>query len=141
MKEIRYINTDLDVWTTRDIRPLVKALTVRGVHCLHPDLAADDYRFAVFETDEQFSEPEETIRTMLSAIESLRGVARGVWKGSTTREFNLGYDCGDRPWSFQNGLSNEVLSRMAAASATFKLTLYPPRPLRRTRSAKKANRS
>ena len=45
----------------------------------------------------------------------------------TTREFNLGYDCGAEPWAFNQGLSSELLGRIAAVGASLRLTIYPDR--------------
>ena len=43
------------------------------------------------------------------------------------REFNIGYDCGEEPWAFNQGLSAETLRRVAAVKASLRWTLYPDR--------------
>jgi hypothetical protein len=65
---------------------------------------------------------------MLDAIEGLRRPARSIWARCTLREFNIGYDCGDEPWAYNDGLAHETLSRIARAGASMRITLYPPTP-------------
>jgi hypothetical protein len=63
---------------------------------------------------------------MIAVVESLAESLRAVWAGCTLREFNIGYDCGDRPWAFEQGLSTGLLGRIAAVGASLRITLYPP---------------
>ena len=60
------------------------------------------------------TEPESNIARLLDAIDSLTDAARAILQRCSTREFNVGYDCGDQPWAFNQGLSNDTLRRMAA---------------------------
>jgi hypothetical protein len=73
------------------------------------------------------TEPEPNIATVLAAVESLAPPLRAVWSGCSLREFNIGYDCGREPWAFNQGLSAEVLGRIAAVGASLRWTLYPDR--------------
>lgn len=124
---IRYLNTDLDLVSQQDLRPLTDAFEAGGVSPLHV-AAADDGRWsATLETDEQFAEPEQTIAVMLTVIEALTPVLRQCWDRCELREFNMGYDCGDEPWAFSQGLSNRLLTRVAAVGATLRMTIYPQR--------------
>jgi hypothetical protein len=82
--------------------------------------------YATFETREQYGEPELNIATMLGIVESLDQPLHSAWSRCTIREFNIGYDCGSKPWAFNQALSNELLSRIAAAGASLRWTLYPP---------------
>jgi hypothetical protein len=63
---------------------------------------------------------------MLDAIEAIDEPAKELWRACTKREFNIGYDCGDEPWAFNNGLSNRTLDRIARLGASLRITLYPP---------------
>ena len=124
--EIRYLNTDLDLTAGRDLSPLATVLQARGVYALSVIRGEDARWHATFETAKCFQTPEESMSVLLDAVESLSGDARNLWSECRSREFNIGYDCGDHPWAFNNGLSNSVLARAAAAGATLRITLYPP---------------
>ncbi|MBI3836595.1 MAG: hypothetical protein HY288_01500 [Planctomycetia bacterium] len=125
---IRYLNTDLDLVAPRDITELAALLEAHGVRALQVTHAEDSCWYAVFETEEQHEEPERNMSAMLDAIESFDANARALWSQCTLREFNIGYDCGDERWAFNNGLTNTTLQRAAAVGASLRVTLYPERP-------------
>lgn len=127
---ICYLNTDLDLSSTADLTELVDSLQSAGVRALHGVTHSDDgLWYALFETKEQRTDPESSIAHMLVAIESLSGPLRAIWDGCKLREFNIGYDCGEKPWAFNQGLSAAVLGRMSAAGASLRITMYPDRDL------------
>ena len=79
------------------------------------------------------NEPEGTIRIMLDAIEAVDGKAKELLDACSTRELNIGFDCGDEPWAFNTGLTGSTLKRMAAVGTTLRITLYPHRPAPKNR--------
>ncbi len=128
--KIQYLNTDLDLVALQDPTPLTDALAERRVRALHPPSQGNDQRwYCILEiiADDNHEEPETTIQVMLDAIESLDAVAAELWARCAIREFNIGYDCGDDPWAFNQGLSNQTLARIAAVKATLRITIYPDR--------------
>jgi hypothetical protein len=124
---ISYLNTDLDLTSAEDLTELAAAFEAAGVFPLHVTRGEDGRWYACFETVEQHTEPETNIAAMLGVVESLAPPQRPVWAGCSRREFNIGYDCGLEPWAFNQGLSAELLGRMAAAGASLRITLYPNR--------------
>ena len=126
----KYLDTDLDLLSSTNLSTLAAALGARGVRALDVVELTTGGWWARFESEEQFEAPEPNIAAMLDAIEKLDEPLRAVWFQCEKREFNAGYDCGLEPWGFQQGLSPELLARMAAARASFHVTLYPHRPPR-----------
>ena len=122
---IRYINTDLDLECPNDLSSLAKDLEARGVFALHIEQAKEGHWFARFETEEEYIDPETNIAAMLDVIESAEDSIQRLWRECSLREFNIGYDCGDEPWAFNQGLSNATLKRLAEVGATLRFTLYP----------------
>ncbi|MCA9044861.1 MAG: hypothetical protein KDA69_11110 [Planctomycetaceae bacterium] len=123
---IQYRNTDLDLVCDVAPSPLVTEFDAHDLY-VHVQ-AGDDGLFYVMCEGDNESEPELNIVRLLDAIDALSELGREVWRRCSKREFNVGYDCGDEPWSFNQGLSNDVLRRMADCGATFRMTLYPHRP-------------
>lgn len=123
----RYLNTDLDLTSPDDLTKLASAFEAAGVFPLHVTRGENGLWYATFETDEQYAEPEPNIAAMLVVVEGLAPTLKSVWAGCSLREFNIGYDCGLEPWAFNQGLSPELLGRMATAGASLRLTLYPDR--------------
>ncbi len=130
MEKICYLNTDLDLSCPRYLAPLAAALELRGVRALHVTKGDDGRWYSILEAEPigiAHDQAEPALVAMLDAIESLAGEAKEVWSECRVREFNIGYDCGDEPWAFNNGLSNWTLKRIAAAGATLRFTIYPRR--------------
>ena len=127
---IRYLNTDLDLVSADDIEPLTAELQAKGVTPLSLLLGRDGRWYSCLEVDEEFTderEPENHIAAMLDAIESLPERLHSAWRNCTVREFCIGYDCGDEPRAFQQGLSTTTLRRMSEVGATLRITIYPER--------------
>lgn len=124
---ISYLNTDLDLTSSDNLTALSAALEAGGVFPLYVSLGDDGLWYARFETSEQHTEPAPNIAAILAVVESLTQPLRTVWAGCTRRELNIGYDCGLEPWAFNQGLSVEVLGRMAAVGTSLRVTLYPDR--------------
>lgn len=121
----RYLNTDLDLISGTALTALATALDARGVFPLHIARADDGRWHARFETAEQHTEPESNIAAVLAVVESLEPSLRADWAGCMRREFNIGYDCGQRPWAFDQALTADLLGRIAGAGASLRITLYP----------------
>lgn len=118
---IRYLNTDLDLVADFDLAPLTGEF---GDLVLQVTRGGDGLWYATCSGDNE-SEPETNLVRLLDAVDGLSPAARNLWIRCSKREFNVGYDCGSEPWAFNQGLSNDVLGRMAASGASFRITLYP----------------
>jgi hypothetical protein len=132
---IRYINTDLDLTSPEDLTALAATFRAQGVPPLYVTAGDNGLWYATFETNDDYDEPEPNIAAMLAVIESLKESVRGMWWACTRREFNIGYDCGSKPWAFNNGLSRETLRRMADVGTSLHITLYPRRRAKTSRAA------
>jgi len=126
---ILYLNTDLDLIGPRELAPLVRELESHDIFPLgEPQRGFDGDWYITLETKTCCSEPAESIEVLLNAIESARGEAEVLWRECKKRELNIGYDCGDEPWAFNNGLSSALLARMAKVGVSLRITIYPQRP-------------
>jgi len=124
--KIRYLNTDLDLRSAKDLTALSDFFKSHGAYCLHVTHGEDDLYYATLEADTTCREPEQSISALMSIVESLKGSEKLLWRSCTLREFNIGYDCGSEPWAFNHAISNPLLHRLATAGAALRLTLYPP---------------
>jgi hypothetical protein len=125
---ICYLNTDLDLTSANDLTALAAAFNAGGLFTLRCECYDDGLWYASFESDAlcDRNQPELDIVAMLGVVESLDDLLRAVWSSCTVRELNIGYDCGSKPWAFNQGLTNLLLGRIAAAGASLRITLYPP---------------
>jgi len=136
---ICYLNTDLDLVSEVDLTGLAAAFKRKGVYALHVTHAPDGLWHARFETDEQYTEPEGNIAKLVTAVESLGKANRAAWQSCSKRDFNIGYDCGDQPWEFNQGLSAKLLGRLAAIGGSLRITLYPDREPQVAKPRKRKN--
>ena len=115
--KIKYLNTDLDLTSPNDLTALAAVFDSQGVFPLHVTHVEEGLWQATFKTNESYTELETNIAAMVAVVESLGEPHRSVWLGCTRRDFNIGYDCGDEPWEFNQGLSCELLGRIAAVGS------------------------
>jgi hypothetical protein len=125
---ICYLNTDLVLTSADDLTALAAAFNAGGLFTLRCGCYDDGLWYASFESDalRDRHQPEPDIVALLAVVESLDEPLRAVWSDCTLREFDIGYDCGSKPWAFNQGLTNLLLGRIAAAGASLRITLYPP---------------
>src|SRR5262249_3755321 len=114
--EIRYCNTDLELQSPVDLRPLQCVFEAAGMTGYPSVQGRGGLWFANLSMGHA-DEPEESISQILPVIESLPDKLRKIWDACTLCEFNIGYDCVDEPWAFNQGLSSGVLGRIAAVGA------------------------
>jgi hypothetical protein len=124
--QIHYLNTDLDLAAAVDLSSLAATFKSQGVVPLHLAPGEDDTWRAIFETSKSYPDPESNIAAILSVIEHLEQPELNIWQALTLCEFNIGYDSGDEPWAFNQGLSRELLQRITKVGASLRFTLYPP---------------
>ncbi len=120
-----YLNTDLDLTSADDLTELVKVLEASRIPPLHVGRGKDGIWYATFETEDHYEEPEVNIESMIEVVESLSEHLQSIWLGCLCREFNIGYDCGNEPWAFNQRLSSHLLARISAVGASLRITLYP----------------
>ena len=125
--EIRYLNTDLDLYSSDDLTALAAGLEKCGMAIHHVGEDDGSWR-AHLDLDRCYDTPELTIAAILDVIETLPEALRAIWTGCSRREFNIGFDCGDKPRPFERTLSNALLIRVAAVGAGVGITLYPAMP-------------
>lgn len=68
--------------------------------------------------------PNGHIVAIVKAVRDLKPALRDLWDQCETRECNLGYDCGDKPWTFTQAIPHRMLRAMAEVGLSFRITLY-----------------
>jgi hypothetical protein len=122
---VSYLNTDLDLTSNDDLKPLVAALENRGLITLHCARLDDGRWLATLESLTQRAEAAETIGDLLAAIEGLPPGPMAGWRACTVREFNMGYEFGPPPRPVTQALPVALLSRIVGIGASVRVTVYP----------------
>ncbi len=121
--QIQYLNTDLDLISNRSLDSLCHEMTSQGL-CGRVTPGGDGKFYAMFE-DWNDEEPEPNIVKLLNALDHLSPTAASALRECSKIEFNIGYDCGDEPRCFQQGISHESLRRIVEHGASLRVTIYP----------------
>ena len=124
-QEIHYISTALTLRAPLDLAPLSDALEQQGLLALHSGPWQNGLWFVQIWASNDLPELSQDINAMLTAIEGLDEPVQRLWSACTIREFNIGYDCGDTPWAFNQELLPETLARIAQVDASLVITIYP----------------
>lgn len=119
-----YLNTDLDLWSREDLRPLTRALLRAGMFSLHVGMEERHEWRAPLEVNQDLRTPQATMSAMLNAIESLKPAARARWNRCRRRDLNIGYECGDSPHRIEHGVPRRMLERIATLGLSLRVTLY-----------------
>lgn len=123
---IEYINTDLLLQSENDLSDLVSYFN--GADCF--DLyVSEDRKSAGFESNltAENPAPAQTIAALLDAVDRLDGALLAAWRACEVREFDIGFNCGQDPYSTHDRLPPDLLKRVADAGITLVITLYAVR--------------
>ena len=122
MIEIRFLNIDLDIESTKDISQIVKEFS--GRLSVMRNEQKEGLYIASFETG--YEEENKIIEEYVSLIENLSQEAREIWNNCSKREFDFGYDSGIKPYDFHSKISEKSIELLAKVGGSVTITIYPP---------------
>ena len=122
MSEIRFLNIDLDIESTKDISPIVQEFSDR-LSVMRNEQKEGLY-IASFETG--YVEENKIIEEYVSLIESLSPEAREIWNNCTKREFDFGYVSGNKTNDFHSKISKKSIKSLTKVGGSVTVTIYPP---------------
>ena len=122
MSEIKFLNIDLDIESQGDISLVVKEFCNR-LTVMRNDCSKGMY-YASFETG--YTEENIIIEEYVNIIEGLSPEAREIWNNCLKREFDFGYESGDKPNDFHSKISAKSIELLAKVGGSFTVTIYPP---------------
>lgn len=124
-----FLNVDLDIYSKRDLQPLVTALGAKVI-VLHAGRDRRTHR-AHLELARPTKTADSTIRGFCALIEALPPVARDLWNAAKVRDFNIGVQTEMQPFSTQFALAPETLTATCGLGARIVFTVYAPENTRK----------
>lgn len=118
-----YINTDLVLKSKEDLASLASLIEGSGVETLSASTLPDGVWYAVFETEEQFGSPEETIEVLLERLDASEAPTHPLWDSCISRELDLGFERAEEQVS-EFVLNSGILSRTSRLGLSLRMTLY-----------------
>jgi hypothetical protein len=122
MSKIKFLNIDLDIESQDDISLVVKEFSNRLT--VMRNNHDEGIYYASFETG--YTEENEIIKEYVNVIEGLSLEARETWNNCLKREFDFGYESGDRPNDFHSKISAKSIEILAKVGGSVTVTIYPP---------------
>jgi hypothetical protein len=116
---LRFLNVDLDVESTAELRPLIDAMEPHAYSLEGPPGQAS------FEVNEASpDDPEGVILEFIRIVKSLPAAARQVWDAASKRVFDIGLQSGRHPFRQSYNIGIETLRQAANIGAHIKITIY-----------------
>ncbi len=123
----RFLNADLDVFSDRDLQPLIDEIGERAF-LLHGGPFTDELPFVAryeIHHDPDTKSPEILIVAFCRLIESLSSTSRTLWDSSRVRVIDLGYEVLTSQDRTHDRITANTLARMAALHIDLAWSFYP----------------
>lgn len=121
MSKIEFLNIDLDIESDEDIELLVSEIGKRAT-TMRNENEAGKY-VASFEAAD--GEENEIIAEYKSIIDALSTEAKAMWDNCTKKDFDFGYESGDKPNDFHSRLSKDSIAAINDFGGEIVITIYP----------------
>jgi len=125
--EIQYLNTDLEIESKSDLSKIVEYFGDDVLLHHHGEIRG--YQHASFSIAGGSTNADATINLFCELVESLPTEVRAIWDGCCARIFDVGYECGASPQSFQSQIRASTIQRIANIGASVAITIYPETPV------------
>ena len=126
MGDIKFLNVDLEVVARQPLDALIDDLG-EDVAVLYHGTAKDNRWMVSFELNTGRTESAESaIDGFCELLDYLEAEAKAVWDSAVSRTFDIGYESGTKPRSFQSVIHPQMIERIAALNAGIVVTIYPP---------------
>ena len=121
---VQYLNTDLEIESKSDLSKIVEELGEDVTVLHHGEMRG--YQHASFEIAGGSSrDADAIINSFCTLVEGLSKEVREIWDGCVSRVFDVGYESGTSPQSFQSEIRASTIQRVAEIGASIVITIYP----------------
>jgi len=118
----KYLNTDLEVDSRRELTPLVEEFG-DAVFLMYNGEWGKNYRCS-FEVNEHLAHANEAIAFFCMLVETLPKNVRKIWDESLKKAFSIGFESGEVE-KIEVEIEPPVLERVAKIGAKINIVIYP----------------
>lgn len=119
-----YIVTDVIFTAAYDLQPLVDALVTGGLGQVFSNKENEGRWTASGGILFPPHDVEPSIARFLDVLDALDVDQKRLWTDCISRDLDIGYQCGKRPFSVRNTISPELIQRVAFNQASISISLY-----------------
>ncbi|MDA0129538.1 hypothetical protein OH458_15820 [Vibrio sp. MarTm2] len=120
MRETHFLNIDLDIESSRDIRPLVEYWGDQ-VMVFRVEKVADMW-FGSFETCE--TSEDAIVNQYYQLVTRLPQHLRKLWDSASKRVFDVGFEALGSTKAFQSSLTQESVTKLAEIGGAITISIY-----------------
>jgi hypothetical protein len=122
----RFLNVDLDIFSTVRLNKIVKAFG-ENVTVLYCGRWGDLFSAHVETFDSGWrANPTSVIRQLVALVKALPPAERKLWDQAKSREFNIGIEAASRSPLYELRLSPRTLREVNSVNGTIIFTVYAP---------------
>lgn len=126
MSATHYLNVDLEIYSKRDLQPLVKCFG-RKVCALY--IGREYGKFCVkLEVAKNVRTADAAIRAFCGLIEDLPKPERALWNSAAVRSFSIGIQAGTHPNPYDFTIRPKTVEAVSRVGAQIVLTVYAEQP-------------
>ena len=125
MQRTHFLNVDLDIYSNRDLHPLVKRLG-RKVIVLHLGRERGQFSAHLEQNIVRGRTADSAIRAFCRLIEKLPPAERVLWNTAAVRSFSIGIQAGARPNPRDFTIRPKTVQAVSAVGADIVITIYAP---------------
>ncbi|MFK7789093.1 MAG: hypothetical protein AB8C95_06285 [Phycisphaeraceae bacterium] len=120
---ITFRNVDLEIESREPIDKIIEDFGENVMVLYHR--AEPKRHFASFEMAHTDGDAETIVGVFCTLIYGLEEEARQQWDACVTRNFDIGYESGEAPHSYQSILHHETIEAVAEIGGAIVITIYP----------------
>lgn len=124
MGKARFLNVDLEVFSSKSLAALVRALESQGALALHSGRWRAGGYFATFELGGRATSADRTIRGLTQLVRELPRGPRALWDGASRRVLNIVIQAGRGSAPFSARLQKATLRGAVEIGAEIEVTVY-----------------
>jgi hypothetical protein len=122
--ETRFLNVDLDIYSTCDLQPLINSL---GRKVIALFVGRERRRFcAHLEVARGAKSADSTIRAFCALIRGLPRTERDRWNAAKVRDFSIGIQAGQQPNPCDIAIEAETVRAVSEVAARIVISVYAP---------------
>ena len=123
--EARFLNVDLEIDSLEQLQPIIDDFG-EDVLVLYHGKNGNGFDFAAFEVSaESDRDGDGIISTFCVLIENLSPESKSIWDKCHSKKFDVGFQSGDFPRSYQTEIRADTIERVAQLGASIVITIYP----------------
>jgi hypothetical protein len=122
--EVKFLNVDLEIESTENLQPIIDDFG-DNVSVLYHGENAKGFNFANFEISLGDRDADGIISNFCLLIENLSLETKTIWEKCCSKKFDIGFESGDFPRSYQTEIRADTIERVAKIGASIGVTIYP----------------